>query len=230
MSLGVVATLMVLGASPIVVAAQEGRPLTVAELSEIYGSGGDVGGWDEFDIPEFVAAAYGARARSAVLQILEEPSSNGFSYFQLEAVTTAQYGRVGVPVAALLSFAARVRDATGVIRQRTLIALSMKPDTGLKDLWLEVAREKQPSFRQVAAGGLACALGNGATEHLERMTRDSSDAVARVATFHLRELRTKGDLALSCGGKVTRRGAPSYPNQLRPHLRERGAAWLVRIP
>jgi len=66
----------------------QGKGLTVEQLTRIYMSGGDVMGWDEFDVPEFVAAAYGQRAREAVEKLLSAPVTGDNFYTQLEAVTT----------------------------------------------------------------------------------------------------------------------------------------------
>jgi len=210
----------------------QSRPLTVQELSEIFWSGGDVAGWDEFDVPEFVAASYGVRAKHAVLMILAESSTSDNYYLQLEALTTAQYERVGVPVGIIREFAigAKGSSVRGVLRHRAMLALTMRPDPSLREFWLQVAQNPDPSFRQLAAAGLACSLGDSAVAHLALLRADTNQAVARVADFHHREQRDKASAALACGGRVTRALASAFPSSLRPDLARRGASIRKRIP
>jgi len=212
--------------------AAQGRPLTVRELSEIYFSGGDVGGWDEFDVPEFVSVAYGARSREAILAILAESSSGENYYLQLEALTTAQYARVGVPTHVVMQYATGAKGSRdgGVLRHRAMIALRMRADPTLKGFWLEVAKDPDPSFRQVAAAGLSCALGVKAIPHLASLRSDSKPAVVRVAEFYHQEHSTKGTGALACGGRVSRGMIATFPSELRPELRQRAETILRRIP
>lgn len=210
----------------------QGRSLTVSELTQIYASGGDVAGWDEFDVPEFVAAAYGVRARDAVLAILEAPATPENYYLQLEALTTAQYPRVGVPTSVILEYAAGSKPGVnrGVLRHRAIMALSMRTDAGLTGFWIELSNNPEPSFRQLAAAGLSCVLGSEGVPHLAQLRADSKQAVANVADFYHREHTTKGAEALACGGRVSRSLVGTFPSELRPELRQRGDAMLRRIP
>jgi hypothetical protein len=208
------------------------RSLSVRELAHIYESGGDTFGWDEFDVPEFVAATYGGRARAAIVTILSEPSTAENYYLQLEALTTAQYARVGVPVETIIPYARGAKGSSvgGVLRHRATMALSMRADSTLQDFWLQVSRNPDPSFRQLAAAGLSCALGTAALPHLSAMRTDESPAVSRVADFYFREHTTKGQEALACGGTVSRELSFTFPQTLRPELRARGEPILRRTP
>ena len=210
----------------------QARPLTVQELSQIFVSGGDLAGWDEFDVPEFVAASYGPRAKQAILAILAQPSTSNNYYLQLEALTTAQYGRVGVPVGVIMQFASGAKGANvgGVLRHRAMLALTMRADRTLTAFWLQTAQDPDASFRQLAAAGLACSSGDSAVAYLSSLRADTSEAVARVADYHDREQRTKGPAALACGGRVTRSLSESFPPNLRPELARHGASIRRRIP
>jgi hypothetical protein len=212
--------------------ASQGRALTVSELSVVFESGGDTPGWDEFDIPEFVAAVYGGRAREAIVRILSQPSAPENYHLQVDALTTAQYGRVGVPANLLMEYASGARGGSvgGVLRHRAIRALSMRPDPSLMDFWLHVSKDPGPSFRQLAAAGLSCALGQDALPHLDALRADSSADVARVADFYSREHKSKGTAALACGGRVSRALAATFPAHLRPELQRRGALIRQRIP
>lgn len=210
----------------------QARPLTVQELSVIFLSGGDVAGWDEFDVPEFVAASYGSRAKQAILAILGQPSTYNNYYLQLEALTTAQYGRVDVPVGVLMEFASGAKGGNvgGVLRHRAMLALRMRADPSLTAFWLQTAHDPDASFRQLAAAGLACSLGDSAIAYLASLRADTNKAVARVADFYDREQRAKEPTALACGGRVTRSLSVSFPPSVRPELARRGASIRRRIP
>jgi hypothetical protein len=208
------------------------RGLTVEEVRMVFASGGDVRGWDEFDIPEFVAAAYGSRAKAALISLLNEPSTAENYFVQLLALTTAQYGRVDIPDHVVLDFATGRKGAAvgGVLRHRALMALRMRPNPDLREFWVELSGDRDPSYRQAAAGGLACALGMDAAPQLNALSADPNPAVARVADFYIAELTTKGPAALACGGKTTRTEAATFPWALRPELRAKGAMFLQRVP
>lgn len=211
----------------------QGRSLTVLELKSIYASADETFGWGEHQVPEFVAAAYGRRARAALLAILSEPSSRENYLFQRSALSTAEYGRVGVPREILIDYASGRGGSHlgGTLQQRALFALSMQADPTLTPFWLRLFREEQnTSFRQVAPAGLACASGLVALADLAIMRRDADPQVARVAEFYYRELTVNGDTARVCGGRVTRDQVSSFPLELHPDLREKGASILRRIP
>jgi len=210
----------------------QGPPVSVDQIARIFASGGDVAGWGEFDVPEFVAAAYGARARNAIVAILREASTPGNYHLQLEALTTAQYERVGVPVAVLLDYALgrRGQEVGGVLRQRAVAALAMRPDTGLRDFWLEIERDPDASIRQFAPAGLSCALGVAASPHLERLTADSDSGVGAVARFYRQQASTMGPSMKACGGRLRRVEAMIFPVVIRASLMERGAVILKEIP
>src|SRR2546422_7102567 len=59
----------------------QGRPLTVGEVARILRFGGD----DDMEMPEFLAAVYGPRARAAVEAILEKPATVETYSLQLSA-------------------------------------------------------------------------------------------------------------------------------------------------
>lgn len=211
----------------------QGRSLTVMELKTIYASADETLGWGEHQVPEFVAAAYGPRARAALLAILAEPSTRDNYRFQGSALSTAEYGRVRVPTDVLMPYATGLEGANvgGTLRQRALYALSMRPDTALAPFWLRLFREERStSFRQIAPAGLACALGTRALLDLVVMQRDADPWVAKVAHFYYGELTSHGDVARACGGRVTREQASSFPSELHPYLRQQGAPILRRIP
>ncbi len=214
----------------------QGRPLTLDQLTQIYGSGGDTYGWDEFDIPEFVAAAYGPRAKQAVIAILTEPSRVENYYLQLEALTTAQYPKVGVPQSLIMGYADGQRTSrlpstlSGLLRYRALSSLSMIPDQSLVGFWQDRLKDGDPNVRQMAVRGLACALGEGATTPLSNASTDPDSSVKRVAAFYREEFRTRGANARSCGGRSTRIEALEFPQEVRPGLRHMGDYILRRIP
>jgi hypothetical protein len=211
--------------------ATQGRALTVDEVRSVFASGGDVFGWDEFDVPEFLAAAYGRRLHGALVAILSESSTVENYYYQLEALTTAQYARTGVPVGLLLDYASGRRGVGvgGVLRHRAMLALSMRADSTLTSFWLQQMSSSETSFRQLAAAGLSCAIGPAALGHLEGMKEDVP-AVARVARFYLDEHRSRGRDARACGGRVTRERASVFPDHVRPDLLRIGRPVLERIP
>lgn len=209
--------------------------LTVAQLTEILGSASDVGGdpWDEFAVPAFVAAAYGPRARAAVESLLSRPYTPETGLLKLEAIATAGYERVGVPVVVLLEFADPSRpDPIGLTRGWALLAIAQRADSTLEGFWSTILRERNLSPRSYAIAGMACALGQRALSYLTPLVADSTpESVRRVAQYYVRELTTKGDSALACGGgTVTRRAAPSHPARVPARLEARGNAFLRRIP
>lgn len=209
------------------------RPLAVEDLKLIYASADESLGWGERQVPEFVAAAYGPRARTAVLAILAEPSTKTNYGFQAAALRTAQYGRVGVPTEILMLYATGSKEgsAGSGLRGHALRALSMRADSLLAPFWQRLFREERhSSYRQHAPAGLACALGVKALPDLELMRQDPDPAVARVAEFHHADLTRSDRLALACGGRVSREHARDFPQTLHPYLRERGSAILLRVP
>jgi hypothetical protein len=225
--------LALISAACVGIAGAQARALTVLELKGIYASSDETLGWGELQIPEFVAAHYGPRARAALVAILAEPPTRENYWFQRLALATAEYGHAEVPVPILLEFAGgrRGAEAIGGLRQGALYALANRPDTSLASFWRRLYRdERSASYRQAAPAGLACALGTVALPELAVMAQDSDARVARVAAFYLRELGDNGEGALACGGRVTRARAPAFPEELRPHLRERGRAVLERLP
>jgi hypothetical protein len=215
---------------------QGGPPITVHDLVQIFASGGDSPGWDEFDVPEFVAAAYGRRAKSAIETILRQPSSVDNYYLQLEALTTARYARVDVSMGLLMEYVNGERGGNsepvlqGILRRRALTALTMRPDPALGAFWLQRMSTADVLDRQTAAAGLACSLGAPATPHLMRLEGDADTTVARVAKHYGAQIRSDGDRALACGGRVSRRDAPGFPSRMPDRLRDRARAILERVP
>lgn len=211
------------------------RPLTVEEVTRIFNSGGDRIGWDEFDVPEFVAAAYGPRARSALLTILEEPSTQENYYLQLEALTAAQYPRIGVPLGPVLEYANGTRgerlppELRGIVRQRAIKALSTHPDRSLVPFWMELLEDPNPMFRQFVPFGLSCAVGEEAMGELARLVTSSDSVLARLADRAKRELAGRGPDAMVCG-TAARLTALDHPRVMRPALREAGQHILREIP
>jgi hypothetical protein len=210
----------------------QGRRLTISEVRTIFASGGDVVGWDEFDVPEFIAAVYGSRATAAIVEILREPSTQDNYYFQLEALTAAQYGRVAIPTPLVMEYATGQRGGNvgGVLQHRATMALAQRPDPALVTFWLELERSKDASFRQLAAAGIACALGSEAVPHLSRMRTDSTKAVAQVAEFYLTGYARGRGTAKWCGGTATREEASQTPVHVRSDLLERGRPILEKVP
>ena len=205
-------------------------PLSVGQLVQIFESGGDVPGWGEFDIPEFVAAAYGQRARNAAIWILTQPSSAQNYNHQLEALTLGQYDRVDIPTSILVDYAMAHGQAGGVLRQRAISSLSMRPDSNLVAFWLQIMSDSDGSIRQFAPAGLSCAKGAAAMADIRRLLVDTNSLVVSVAAFYVRELSIADTAGRACGGRYTRTEARIVPATLRPTLRVRGAALLRRIP
>ena len=212
------------------------RPLSVDQLRVIFLSGGDVYGWDEYDVPEFVAAAYGARAKNAVIAILRDRSTEENYYLQLEALTTAQYPKLGVPLGLLLEYVEGGRTAQlpltlrGLLRHRALASLSMMPEPFLVPFWQARLKEDDPSARQMAVRGLACALGDGAMPYLAPSLTDPDSSVKRVAVFYRQEFVSRGINARACGGRHTRAETLDAPTEIRPGLRRMADNILRKIP
>jgi len=205
--------------------------ISSSNVKRVFASMGDPG-WDEFDVPEFLAAAFGRRVGAALDSILSEPATPENYYYQLGALTAAGFARTGVPVDRILAFATGQKGSNigGVLRHRAVMALQSRADPGLVQFWLNVSQERGVSFRELAAGGLACALGPGALVHLEAMQQDPSPEVRNVASFYMREFTTKGAGAHSCaGGRSTRAEAQQFPRELRTSLRQKGARILEEL-
>jgi len=227
------ATAIIACVLPIAVNGQ-GRPLTVAEVTQVFYSGGDEAGWDEFMVPKFVAAAYGPRAKSALEEILREPSTPQNYYVQLEALTAAQYPRVGVSTDIVRLFAGHGKsmslppEISGILRQRAIKALSTHPDPNLTSFWDSLASDPNPMFRQFVAFGIACALGDDARARLQTLASTNDSVAVRQSNRALQELG-KGASGRVCG-ESTRLGAPTFPADLPENLRLRGRGLLQRIP
>lgn len=207
------------------------RPLSVEQITKILESGGE----DDFDMPEFVAAAYGPRARPALESILERPSTRANFLLQLAALTAAQYPRVGVRTALLLDYVEGPRLSAipvairEVLRTRALKALSTQPDPSLQGFWMKLQTHPTPLYRQFAPFGLACSIGTTALPDLEAMSRGVDSVLVRQANRALHELVERGTEGRICG-RVSRGEAPQFPREVRPGLMARGQRFLSEIP
>ena len=214
--------------------AQEG-PLSLDELSRIFASGGDVAGWDEYQVPQFVAEYYGSRATPAILQLLELPTTRARFYLQLEALTAAGYAKLRVPVSVLVPYARgdRGRDLlpiqAEILQHRATLALTGHPEPALVSFWEEVARDSAPLMRQHAAPGFACALGSAAAIHIDRAAMDSDRVVRAVAQRVRTRFQEEGARARVCYG-FERDSARVHPNRVTPPLLAAARRRLGEIP
>src|SRR5882672_10151865 len=213
---------LVLSGVPSRVTTQQ-RALSVDEVTQILLSGSE----DDFDMPEFVAAAYGPRAKAALDLILERPSERGTFVLQLAALTAAQYPRIGVRQDLLLDYATGPRlrslptELREVLRTRALKALSTQPDASLRDFWLQLQSHPTALYRQFTPFGLACALGATAVPDLEAMSQGTDSTLVRQASRALREFAERGADARVCG-PASRAEAAQFPREIRPALLSRG--------
>ena len=213
----------------------QGRPISVDELTRVLLSGGDVAGWDEFDVPRFVAGHYGARAAAAVTSILRLPPDRGTFYLQLEALTAAGYPKVGIPVEIILPFAHAVGFErlppvmAEILRQRAVMALAGHPDPSLLSFWETIVQDSSPMIRQFAPLGMACTLGAAGADRVNSR-RDDSHHVVREAVGHAEsELRTRGSSARVCFG-LPRDSVLILPGEATPEMLERARRFIGVLP
>ena len=208
----------------------QGRPLTVGDVARILRSGGE----DDMDVPEFLAAVYGSRARAALEAILEKPSTVETFSLQLSALTAAQYPRIGVSTDLLVRFVndtasdlpPALREILGV---RAAKALSTQPNVQLRQFWIQMGTDPRRLYRQFVPIGLACAVGEPAIADLQAMSNSPDSVLARRATNVVRELTLRGSEARVCG-RTSRTSAPRFPDYVRPEIARKGEAILREIP
>jgi len=209
----------------------QARALTVEQITRILQSGGE----DDFDMPEFVAAAYGPRAKPGLEVILERPSARASFFLQLAALTAAQYPRIGIRQDLLLDYATGPRlrslpaELREVLRTRAIKALSTQPDPSLRGFWIQLQAHPTALYRQFAPFGLACAVGSAALPDIEALSHGVDSVLLRQANRALREFAERGTEARICG-RVSRGEAPEFPREIRPGLRARGEQFLREIP
>jgi len=207
------------------------RALSVEQITRIFESGGE----DDFDMPEFVAAAYGPRAKPGLELILDRPSSRANFLIQLAALTAAQYPRIGIRQDLLLDYATGPRlrslpaELREVLRTRAIKALSTQPDASLRGFWVQLQAHPTALYRQFAPFGLACAVGTAALPDLEAMSQGVDSVLLRQAKRALGEFTARGSEARVCG-RVSRGEAPAFPREIRPGLLSRGERFLREIP
>ncbi len=209
----------------------QGRPLTVGEVARILRFGGE----DDMEMPEFLAAVYGPRARAAVEAILEKPATVETYSLQLSALTAAQYPRIGVNKDLLIRFVVNdsasrlppaLREILGV---RAAKALSTQPNAQLRAFWIQMGSDPRRLYRQFVPVGLACALGEPAIVDLQPMSNSPDSVLSRRATNVVRELTLKGSEARVCG-RTSRISAPSFPDHVRPEIARKGETIRREIP
>ena len=209
----------------------QGRELSVEQITRMLQFGGE----DDFDMPEFVAAAYGPRAKPGLEVILERPSARATFLLQLAALTAAQYPRIGIRQDLLLDYATGPRlrslpsELREVLRTRAIKALSTQPDPSLQAFWIQLQAHPTALYRQFVPFGLACAVGSAALPDLEALSHGVDSVLSRQANRALRELAERGTEARICG-RASRGEAFEFPREIRPGLRVRGEQFLREIP
>jgi len=212
-------------------ASAQDRPLSVDQVTRMLASGPE----DDFDMPEFVAAAYGPRAKPALELILEGTSARTNFFIQLAALTAAQYPRIGIRQDLLIDYATGPRlrslpaELREVLRTRAIKALSTQPDSSLQGFWLQLQTHPTAFYRQFAPFGLACSVGTAALPDLEAMSHGADSVLLRQASRALREFAERGTEARVCG-RASRGEAPEFPREIRPALMARGEQFLREIP
>jgi hypothetical protein len=212
-------------------ASAQDRALSVDQVTRMLTSGPE----DDFDMPEFVAAAYGPRAKPGLELILEHPSERANFLIQLAALTAAQYPRIGIRQDLLLDYATGPRlrslpaELREILRTRAMKALSTQPNASLRDFWAHLQAHPTALYRQFVPFGLACSVGTAALPDLEAMSHGVDSVLLRQASRALREFAERGAEARVCG-RASRGDAPEFPREIRPGLMARGEHFLREIP
>jgi hypothetical protein len=230
-----VAVLVLLAAEAPATATPQGSPLTVEQLAAIFGSGGDIAGWDEYQVPQFVAEYYGRRATDAIAAILRMPTTRTTYYVQLEALTAAGYDKLSVDVSLIEPFARgdRVRSLppamAEVFQHRALMALTGRPSSGLSPFWDSLQNHPSEMVRQYAVMGLACSIGPAALDRIAPRIASDTEIVSLAAQRADSELRSRGRFARVCYG-LPRDSASTLPNRVSEDLLARARRYLGRLP